>query len=310
MSDDPKIGLIVTDVDGYSNGLDRDIDRLTEALLKSGLSVSRLVWHDQTISWDSYDLVIFKSPWDYPAHYAEFMTWLTKTEQQVRMLNSPDLVRWNIDKTYLKELVLSGVPCLDFSLCRSVEDASRAVEELGPTVEHVVIKPTVSAGSRDTALFCRDDPQLLQLVRSILRENKTVMVMPEAKNVTSSGENALYYFNGQYSYSFHKGPVLLPNGEYVGGTYTEDISRGYPSEAEVELGTLAIRSLENIACKHGFADDAHLPLYARADVAIDNDNSPKLIELELFEPSLFADVVPESVDDYTKAVWRRLDASS
>ncbi len=46
----------------------------------------------------------------------------------------------------------------------------------------IVVKPTVSAGSKDTAMLDGDDPRALSLAEKILADGKAVMIQPANAN--------------------------------------------------------------------------------------------------------------------------------
>ena len=76
----------------------------------------------------------------------------------------------------------------------------------------MVVKPTVSAGSKNTGLFRRGDPAARALADEILGLGKTVMVQPAIASVAAVGETAMLYFDGQFSHSVTKGPLLAEGG--------------------------------------------------------------------------------------------------
>ncbi|AGL18894.1 RimK family alpha-L-glutamate ligase [Actinoplanes sp. N902-109] len=288
------IGLLTTDVPDLV-AADVDLVPLTEALTGAGLRVGTPVWHDPTIDWSRYDLVVMRCPWDYPERYPEFMAWLDRAAAHTRILNPPRLIRWNIDKRYLDDLRERGVSCVPYVFCETTAEAAAAVAKLPG---RAVIKPSVSAGSRDTGLFEPGDPAAAALVTRILAAGKTVMVQPAAETVITGGENALFFYAGVYAYAVHKGPILLPGGNLVGGTYTEVITRTTPSPAEIDLGRRAVAAAAAVA--------GEPPLYARVDIASDNGTDPAVLEVEVFEPSYFLDVVPEATPTVVEAFRARL----
>ena len=52
------------------------------------------------------------------------------------------------------------------------------------------------------------------------------------------------------------------------------------------------------------------PLYARVDIAPDNEGHLKLMELELIEPSLFFNFSPHAVERMANAIERHLQQIS
>ena len=88
----------------------------------AGFRATAPVWHDPAVDWAASDLLVIRSPWDCPERYAEFMGWLDRVAGQTRILNAPDLIRWNIDKRYLDDFGTRGVPCVPFAFCATPAD--------------------------------------------------------------------------------------------------------------------------------------------------------------------------------------------
>lgn len=298
-----RVALVTTDR-ALLGDEERDIDTLSAALRRAGFEVETPVWHDPDVAWGGFDLAVMRSPWDYPGRYREFMTWLERASSQVRVLNAPELIRWNIDKRYLVDLAAAGVRCAPFEFCDTMAEVRAAIARFAPST--LIVKPSVSVGSANTGWFAATDPKALELAELILSLGKTAMVQPAVEHVTRHGENALLFFNGEYAASFHKAPILEFGGGYLGGAYTENITRGDPTPAEISLGEQAVAAVGAIARAKGFAADAGLPLYARVDIALADGVEPQLIELEAFEPSYFSDIVPEVVDPFVRALSARL----
>ena len=296
------IGLLTTDAP-YMAEIDPDTGPLLAALTAAGFRASAPVWHDPSADWAAFDLLVIRSPWDYPERYAEFTGWLDRAAGRTRILNAPELIRWNIDKRYLADFRDLDIPVVPYAFCATPAEAEAAIAALAPG--RVVVKPTVSAGSRDTGLFQPDDPGARELAARIIAAGKTAMVQPAVEEVITHGENALFFFNGDYAYACHKGPILVPGGGYVGGEYTEDITRADPSAAEIELGRRTIAAIARIAERRGFGADAGQPLYARVDIASRLGAAPQIIEVELFEPAYFVGIAPEATGHFVEAVRKR-----
>jgi hypothetical protein len=80
---------------------------LVPALRKRGLHARWMSWDDPDIL--SADLVILRATADYPDRQDEFLAW---TRRVRNLLNPPDVVAWNIDQRYLRDLESAGVPTL------------------------------------------------------------------------------------------------------------------------------------------------------------------------------------------------------
>ena len=66
------------------------------------------VWSDPDVDWSAYDVVLIRSIWDYFERHDEFLAWLDRLA--VPTWNPIDTLRWNSEKTYLRELAEAGVP--------------------------------------------------------------------------------------------------------------------------------------------------------------------------------------------------------
>jgi len=62
---------------------------LRDALLARGLDTEPVVWDDPAADWDSYDLAVLRSPWDYFLRHDEFIAWAHRVP---RLANPADVV--------------------------------------------------------------------------------------------------------------------------------------------------------------------------------------------------------------------------
>ncbi|MGB2711454.1 MAG: hypothetical protein WBC33_08040, partial [Conexibacter sp.] len=100
------------------------------------------VWDDPAVDWQAYDRVVLRSVWDYTARLDEFLAWCRAVGRE-RLRNVPELVAFNADKRYLGELSAPAVPTT----------AVAPGEPLPALAGEVVVKPSLSAGARDTGRF-------------------------------------------------------------------------------------------------------------------------------------------------------------
>ena len=80
--------------------LDDDMPPLREALQHRGHQTEPVAWDDPTVAWSRFDLVLLRSTWNYTERPADFLRWCDSVATETRLLNPPELVRWNIDKHY------------------------------------------------------------------------------------------------------------------------------------------------------------------------------------------------------------------
>ena len=82
---------------------------LKSALEKKGLNVDITYWDNPSYDWSKTKSVFLKTIWDYLEKLEEFSRWLDEVRNQTQFINSYELVKWNIDKHYLKDLELKGI---------------------------------------------------------------------------------------------------------------------------------------------------------------------------------------------------------
>lgn len=258
---------------------DGDDDGLVDALRGRGLHARWLSWDNPDIL--QADLVILRATWDYIDRREEFLAW-TRTVRH--LLNPPAVVAWNTDKRYLADLAARGVPVIPSRFFAPGEPVRLFDGE-------VVVKPAVGAGSVGAQRFT--DPDAARAHAAELQSGgRTVLVQPYDARV-AAGETALVFIGGEPSHAFTKGPILPPSGPPVwhpSGTHAEETLA--PADPDPQLWDTGRRALEAAAAHVGIGVEELL--YARVDLIGDQDD-PRLLELELVEPSLG---------------WRQLDAGT
>ncbi len=273
---------------------DDDAPALREALDRAGIRSTWCVWDDPSVDWPAYSAVILRSTWDYTAHLDDFLAW---TSALPVVHNPVDVIAWNTDKRYLRELADAGIPIIPTTWAEPGERPDF------PTTEFV-IKPSVGAGSRGAGRF---EPQMRAAAEAHLAAlhevGRTVMVQPYLSDVDAAGETALIYFDGTFSHAIRKSAMLPERTAYAlaGGATplyeAERISARTPSDAELAIGEQALAVIRE---RFGGA-----LLYTRVDL-LPGPDGPVVIELELTEPSLFLTFHPASADALAAAIVDRL----
>ena len=234
--------------------------------------------HARWLSWDDpatleADLVILRATWDYTERLEEFLAW---TRRVPHLVNAPAVVAWNTDKRYLADLEAAGVPVVPSAFFGP-----------GETVRipdgQVVVKPAIGAGSVGAQRFT--DAELARgHAQALQADGHTALVQPYDPRI-ADGETALVFIGGRQSHAFNKGPLLPPPGERAAldesGTFAEETLR--PAEPDFELWDVGHAALAAAAARLDL--DVGEFLYARVDV-IGGPDDPRLLELELVEPSL------------------------
>ena len=276
-------------------GADEDEPLLIAALADAGVTAGVADWADPSVDWAAADAVVVRSTWDYAPRRDEFLAWARKVEGVTRLFNPADVLAWNIDKRYLAGLADAGIPVVPTAWTATADELPAALGRW----EDVVVKPTVSAGARDTARFRPGEGDAAAaFATGILASGRSVMVQPYLARLDADGETGLVYLDGAYSHAFRKG-ALLAGAPLGPGLYAEEeIEPRVASEAERAIGdaVLALTAERTGAT----------PLYARVDLVPGTDGEPVLIELELTEPSLFLATDDGAAARVAAAIHRRL----
>lgn len=282
-----------------ARGLDVDLPILGAALDRAGTQFHVCDWDDPQVDWSSYDAIFLRSPWDYPVRSTEFLAWLDRVDQITRVFNSVEVVRWNLDKRYLTELVGAGVPVIDTRFVTS-GDAGALRDVLDELGNDIVVKPNVSNGANNTARYRDAASELDDMVRHVARivaTGSVAMLQAYQPAIDAAGETGMVWLNGEFSHAFRKGAILHDEPDMDNGLFAaEDIAARTPTDAEMAVGR---RVMEFLRRKFGAA-----PLYGRVDVIPDAAGAPQVMELELVEPSMFLQHAPGADDRVANAFAR------
>ncbi len=286
----PRIGIVVTDVYADDDP-DHDTPILVDALRGAGADAEAVVWHDADVDLAAFDLLVLRSPWDYPERTDEFHAWLGRAEAATRVVNDPATMRWNLDKHYLAELESAGIRIVPTDYATTQDAAARAISRH----ERVVVKPAVSAGARDTGLFDADDPAALALAARIVDSGGVAMVQPEIAELSAGHEKALYAIDGAFTHAIAKGALLAHGGGFRGGVYIENPDPVTASAVERAFASDVLRAVREVT-------GGDMPLYARVDTIDSAVHGLCLLEVELAEPALNLHVAPEATDAVVRGI--------
>lgn len=270
---------------------------LLGALERAGASVTLEVWDEGGVDWARYDAVLVRWPWDYSHKCEAFVAWAQSVGE--RLHNAPAVLAWNSDKRYLAELGAAGLPVVPTTLVEPGDPPPRLDSR------EVVVKPTISAGARDTGRFTRAAHDGAQaLIARLLDAGRTAMVQPYLPAVEASGETAIVMIAGIESHVLHKRAVLAPDQEAPLGddelgsaAAMHDPELVQPGDASAAEHELAATVIEHVAQRFG-----EPPLYARVDMLTGDDKSPVLLELEAIEPALYLSSVPGAAERLAEAI--------
>ena len=265
---------------------------LIKPLAKLGWKVQEVSWQSTNPKWDQFDAVIIRSTWNYQDHCQEFLKVLKEIEEsKAVLLNCRDLVAWNINKKYLKELEENNV-CIVPTLWE--ENYSKEIFETAKTKfksKEYIIKPCVSAGSFDTFRLNEDVEAVDHEKLAILFKNREFMIQPFMSTIIEGGEYSLFFFNGEYSHAIVKKPK--ENDFRVQEEFGGQLTLITPEEELLASAKVALQAIP------------YGTLYARMDFVKINSNSKgkqfALMEAELIEPSLYFYLDEKSAERFALA---------
>jgi hypothetical protein len=88
-----------------------------------GWRVSPLSWKQTGIPWSDFDAVIIRSTWDYPDDVNLFLEVLEEISSASKLANAMNLVRWNLAKTYLRDLEHDGIGIVPTLWANEIDEA-------------------------------------------------------------------------------------------------------------------------------------------------------------------------------------------
>ena len=266
-------------------------DLLIVPFAKEAYEVDIVSWKS-AVNWNEYESVIVRSTWDYQKDLDSFVSVLEQIENSSAQLqNSLELMKWNFDKNYLKDLKEQGALIIpsEFAEDYEHETALRVFEEFD--CPEIIIKPCVSANSDDTFRLNRGELESKRQYFAKLFRGRSHLYQPFVKSVVERGGYSLFYFGGLFSHAILKTPK-------TGDFRVQEEHGGHLTKIEAPssmtgIGSSIISSLPKE------------PLYARVDL-VSFENSWALMELELIEPSLYFNLDSGSPAKFVEAYKRTL----
>ena len=270
--------------------VDADLAPLLSSLRAAGLTADVLAWDDPAADFASARLTLLRSTWNYSERPTEFLAWIDRVGARSALWNRPSTVHWNAHKSYLLDLEARGIPIVPTHLVRCGERTTLAELTRHRGWSEVVVKPAISGGSRATIRVLPDALERGEAHLRSLAVREDVLVQPYLVSVEGHGERAIVWIDGEPTHAVRKAPRFLGDAESVSAAVAIE-----PDEADLARRAVA-------------AAPGPL-LYARIDMARDAEGAPRVMELELIEPSLFFPKAPAALERYVAAVKKRLLAS-
>ncbi|EAQ29534.1 hypothetical protein NAP1_02140 [Erythrobacter sp. NAP1] len=261
---------------------------LEPAMRSAGLEFAVIDWEAPLETFDGVDLAMLGTAWNYQDKSEAFLAKLEALEARgVQVCNSAQVVRWNITKTYLRDLAERGaatIPTLWLDGLNA-DDARAAMDEFD--TDRIVVKRQVGAGAEGQELLTRGE------VGDEWQFEHPAMVQPFLEAITREGELSFIFIDGELSHALRK---KAADGDYrIQSLYGGTESVHTPSPGEAQAARAIIDALPFNA-----------PLYARIDMLRADDETLMVMEAELIEPYLYPEQGPQLGERLARAVEKRL----
>ena len=249
---------------------EEEIASLSPAFAACDMILEPVRWREIAQKAKNHAAILPLMVWDYfEGHEADFMQAMQIASTQSLLLNPYEVLKWNSNKAYLDDLAQRGAPVIDSLTVDKVTIEAIEAGFAQFATDRLVIKPEIGGGAWRQVLLHRDEPlpskELLPPGRAILQ--------PFMKNVQKEGEYSFLYFDGQYSHAVLK---QAKSGDYRIQSIYGGTEKSYAASAKDQLAAQAVLDVLDFT-----------PLYARIDLLRADDESLRLIEIEMIEPYLY-----------------------
>lgn len=269
---------------------DPDAPHLQHALGAMGVPSTTVSWDDPSIAWEQFSHVVISSTWDSVDRPDDYLAWARYVAEVTTLVNSFELVEWNLDKVHQRDLRAAGVPTIPTTWVAAGDTWAP------PAQTEFVVKPSISAGGRGTVRYAADDHAAVEHVEALHRQGQTVMVQPYLAAIDTEGETNIVFFDGTFSHAVRKRPVLQV-GEGPGERPWERMSWAgvvTPSATEMDVANAAITATHQRLGMY--------PTYGRVDLIEHSTGAPHVLELELIDPYLSLDLFPAAASRMAEAI--------
>jgi hypothetical protein len=267
-----------------------DVQRknMEAAFIPAGLTLDVVRWTEPGMNWARFDAALVLNCWDYQDRHDAFLARLAEIEAAgVRVFNPLKLVRWNIRKTYLRDLESRGVAIIPTLWPESAQasDIQEAFDKFG--CDEMVLKRQVGGGARGQMRYARASAPTSGVLL-----DRPGMIQPLIQSVVTEGEYSFLFIDGAFSHALVKRAAA---GDYrIQEAYGGRSMRVDPSAADTTRARAVLEALDEP------------PLYARIDMVRGEDGGLMLMELEVLEPYLFPAEGPAIGAMLAAALRRRL----
>ncbi len=246
---------------------------LLEELSNLDLNVCKKDWSDKSFIWSNTKYAIFRTTWDYFNRYEEFFNWIEETKNKTKFINTAEIIKWNVDKKYLKELSDKGINIAPTIFIEKNKHQTLKNLFKRTNWKEAVIKPAVSGAARHTYRISSNNYKKFENIFKELVKNECMLFQEFLNSIVIKGEISLIVVNGIYTHAVKK---TAKKGDFrVQDDHGGKVERYDPNKNEIKFAEKCINKC------------LQMPMYARVDLIYDNNNKISLSELELIEPELW-----------------------
>lgn len=251
--------------------LEEQMGKLTPAFAALGYRTELVLWNEAGERAGEFAAMLPLIVWDYfeTGNAPKFLEQIKIASEKTQLINPPEILNFNSDKTYLDDLEARGAPVIPALVAGKVtpQIIEDAYAHFG--CDKIVAKPQIGAGAWRQALLTKGElwpaPETLPPGRAILQ--------PFLPSVLSEGEYSFLYFGGEFSHAVNKRPK---DGDYrIQSSFGGREHPYTPKPEELKTAQTVLSYLPQ------------MPVYARVDLLRGLDGVLKLIELEMIEPYLY-----------------------
>ncbi|KAJ6263121.1 hypothetical protein Dda_1681 [Drechslerella dactyloides] len=250
----------------------------------------------------TYDIVTFITCYEYHRHFDEFLSFVQNTiiparDAGVRVVNAPEIIAWNAQKTYLQDLqrelsiVIPETVFIDVDCQTDGDVPTGHIDTLTALLADgsVVVKPSVSASATETfRLTSSHSPsdiaatfdRVYTYTQALSRSAKVMLQRYEP--AIQQGEYSLVFLRGAYSHTMLKMPK---SGDYRA---LEDFGARVRVLEENDVPVTGRKVGEKVMeyVKNRFGEVLG---YLRVDGVVRDSGEFVLIEAEMLEPWVYFD---------------------
>ena len=184
-----------------------EAELLGTAFAEQGYHLEVVSAYDPQVRWAEYAAVLPLGFWGYHRDAAAFLRWTVELGQKgARLINPPEVLRWNQDKSYLLDLRRCGAPVaplLHFA-AGSRPDLPAALARVG--WERYVLKPTVSANAEDTIVASGPPDAATLALADRLLQRCGLIIQPFFAEIQDDGEWSLIFAEQELVHAVIKRP--------------------------------------------------------------------------------------------------------